>query len=174
MSAGFDDFGWKKVEIRRGDKVLDKVEHTAYWMIATGEESQSQGGGLERVSDFLFVSLLLEGPHPDLHHTHTHTHTHTHRKLICWAANRVSCGCGRTTGSRLKRFSILLSSPFNPLLSFLHSHPVVFSILSCPPLHRPPVWRFLALLAFLLSVFTSPLSFTLLHFHFLLSFFLPL
>lgn len=53
--------------------------------------------------------------------THTCTDTHTHRKLICWAVNWVSCGCGKTTA-----WTGLLSSRFN----HLHSFSVVLSILS--------------------------------------------
>lgn len=102
--------------------------------------------------------------------THTCTDTHTHRKLICWAANWVSCGCGKTTA-----WTGLLSSRFN----HLHSFSVVLSILSLhlssdhsslslslphfsvPTVYISPLFRFPA-------SFSFPLLFLLLCFCYLL------
>ncbi|MED6271629.1 hypothetical protein CHARACLAT_022211 [Characodon lateralis] len=63
------DLSWRKVKSGRHHR---------------GRRSEPVSGRrpLEKVC--LFVSLLLEGPHPDLHHTH--------RKRICQTANWVSYG----------------------------------------------------------------------------------
>lgn len=77
----------KSRESVRQNKV-DSLLSDCHWR---GKRSDSVPGRRPPKGVWLFVSLLLEGPRPDLHHTS--------RKLICRAANRVSCGWGKTTDS---------------------------------------------------------------------------
>lgn len=130
------------------------MERACKVMQTPGDErgqSQSQGGGLRRRSDCL-----------DRAQTST---THTCRKLVYWAANRVSCS------HRLKVlvFQTLLFHPFLPLLFSALFHPALlfslFLVFLLSIAHSSPLLRFP-----LPSVYISPLSLSVLFLSLLLPF----
>lgn len=108
-------------------------------MTATGEErglSQSQGGGLEK-GVWLFISLLLKGPHPDLHHTHTHT------RAGSWSV-------GQPTG-----FPVVEARLPTQIACVLNSSVLLFS----SPLNSPPLFSTLSPLSSCFLLFSLFLVF---------------